>query len=60
VRIAGRYHNPPYGLFTVVTFMPRVQGEQQAESFEATKGRRGESSDRGSFYGPDKTEEESD
>ncbi len=24
VRIAGRYHNPAYGLFTVVTFMPRV------------------------------------
>jgi hypothetical protein len=24
VRIAVRYHNPPYGLFAVVTFMPRV------------------------------------
>jgi hypothetical protein len=25
VRIAGRYHNPPYGLFVlVVIFMPRV------------------------------------
>ena len=31
VRIAGRYHNPPYGLFAVVTFMPRVRGKQQAE-----------------------------
>jgi hypothetical protein len=25
VRIAGRYNNPSYGLFAVVTFMPRVR-----------------------------------
>jgi hypothetical protein len=33
VRIAGRRHNPPYGLFAVLTFIARVREKSKQDFF---------------------------
>src|SRR5208283_2540318 len=57
-RIADRRHNPPYGLFAVVTFMPRVRGSKQADSCAVIGRAEGEIVGSSLFCMPDKTKRE--